>query len=60
MTFVKTKLELEKLKTGEILEVILSSGEPLENVPKSAVEQGYRILGITRVEGNVYRVEIEK
>jgi len=60
MTFVKTKLELEKLKKGEVLEVILSSGEPLENVPKSAVEQGYRVLGITRVEGNVYRVEIEK
>lgn len=32
MTFVKTKIELAKLQAGDILEVLLSEGEPLDNV----------------------------
>jgi TusA-related sulfurtransferase len=60
MTFVKTKLVLETLQPGERLEVILRAGEPLDNVPKSAVEQGYKVLGIAHVEGDFYRVRIEK
>ena len=60
MTFVKTKLELEKLGQGEVLEVLLTSGEPLENVPKSSTEQGYTVLGIEQVEGETYRVMIQK
>ena len=34
MTFVKTKIELSKLKPGDILEVLLAEGEPLDNVPR--------------------------
>ncbi|KKK50931.1 hypothetical protein LCGC14_3120070, partial [marine sediment metagenome] len=32
MTFVKTKLELAKLNEGDILEVLLKEGEPLDSV----------------------------
>jgi TusA-related sulfurtransferase len=60
MTFVKTKLELEKLDPGDRLEVLLKKGEPLENVPKSAAEQGFKVQEITEVEGDIYRVIIEK
>ncbi|MBO4332270.1 MAG: sulfurtransferase TusA family protein [Paludibacteraceae bacterium] len=60
MTFVKTKLELAKLKQGEILEVLLSEGEPLNNVPKSAVEQGFEVLSIEHVEGTTHKVTIKK
>ena len=60
MTFVKTKLELSKLKKGEILEVILKEGEPLDNVPKSAKEQGYKILNIEKINSNIHKVRIEK
>ncbi len=60
MTFVKTKLELEKLQDGDILEVLLSPGEPLENVPKSAKEQGYKILEISKIDDNTYKVKIAK
>ncbi len=47
MTFVKTKIELAKLKQGDTLEVLLTEGEPLENVPKSSEEQGFKVLSIT-------------
>ena len=60
MTFVKTKLELEKLKKGDILEVLLSEGEPLDNVPKSAKEQGFNVKRIFHVSEDVYKVVIQK
>lgn len=44
MTFVKTKIRLEKMKSGEILEVLLQGEEPLKNVPRSAEELGHRII----------------
>ena len=46
MTFVKTKLKLEQLAKGEVLEVRLQGKEPLENVPRSAAEQGDTILSL--------------
>ena len=60
MTFVKAKLELEKLEPGDTLEVILKGEEPLENVPRSAGEQGFSVLDITPAENDVYHVLIEK
>ena len=60
MTFVKTKIALSKLNAGEVLEVILSEGEPLENVPKSSSEQGYKVLEVSHVEGLIHRVLIQK
>lgn len=60
MTFVKTKLQLEKLEEGDRLEVLLSKGEPLDSVPRTASEQGYKVVETVHVEGDVYRVMIEK
>lgn len=60
MTFVKTKLELHKLSPGDLLEILLKKGEPLENVPRSAEEQGHKIVEIVHVENGIYRVLIEK
>jgi len=44
ITFVKTKLRLEKMNSGEILEVTLNEGEPLKNVPLSCIELGHEVL----------------
>lgn len=60
MTFVRTKLKLAQMTPGDTLEVLLSEGEPLENVPRSAREQGYDVRAVEHVEGNTYRVVIEK
>ena len=60
MTVVKTKIELAKLKEGDILEVLLSEGEPLENVPRSATEQGFNVLSVEFVEGTTHKVIIKK
>ena len=60
MTFVKTKLKLAQIADGDILEVLLTDGEPLNNVPRTATEQGYNVLSITHVEGNIHKVTIRK
>src|SRR5882757_4194017 len=46
MTFVRTKLRLERMRPGEILSVRLRGEEPLRNVPKAARDEGHSILGI--------------
>lgn len=60
MTFVKTKLKLAQISKGDILEVLLAEGEPLENVPRSAKEQGFNVLNIEHVEGTTHKVIIQK
>ncbi|MCO5060552.1 MAG: sulfurtransferase TusA family protein [Kiritimatiellae bacterium] len=60
MTFVKTKLELEKLQSGDTLEVLLTAGEPLKNVPKTAAEQGFAVVDQAHVKDNIHRLLIQK
>ena len=60
MTFVKTKIELSKLQPGDTLEVLLSEGEPLDNVPRNAREQGYNVISVEHVEGTTHKVTIQK
>lgn len=59
INFVKTKLKLESMEAGKILEVTLDSGEPIQNVPKSIKEEGHKILEVKR-EGGFFRLKIEK
>lgn len=46
MTFVRTKLRLERMLSGEVLRVRLRGEEPLRNVPRAARDEGHIILGI--------------
>ena len=59
MNFVKTKLELAKLKSGQLLRVFLDDGEPIGNVPRSVAEEGHRIAEQIRVD-DYWSVLIEK
>ena len=62
MTFVRTKLMIEKIDVGEVLEVRLKGKEPLENVPRSARQHGHDVLSITPEEASedVHIVLIKK
>jgi TusA-related sulfurtransferase len=46
MTFVKTRLLIERMTVGEIAEVRLTGEEPLKNVPESVAELGHAILSL--------------
>lgn len=60
MTFVKTKLQLEQLAEGDVLEVLLAEGEPLDRVPKTVVEQGYQVVENVRVGDRIHKIVIKK
>lgn len=59
MTFVKTKLKLETMDRGQVLEVKLREGEPLANLPKSVEQEGHKVLEIYK-EDPFYKILIER
>ena len=65
MTFVRTKLLIEKMETGQILEIRLSGREPLNNVPRNVKDHGHEVLSMEREPGEqheygVHRLMIKK
>ena len=52
MTWVRTKLALERLAPGAVLTVRCSPGEALENVPRSAAAAGHEVS----VDGTTVRI----
>jgi len=60
MTFVKTKLQLEQMDEGDILEILLTAGEPLENVPRTVTDQGFQVLERTELKDGIFKVVIKK
>jgi len=59
MNFVKTKIELASLKTGDLLEVWLDDGQPIQNVPGSVRLEGHDVKSVVQVE-DYWKVLIEK
>ena len=59
MNFVKTKIALTPMQSGQILEILLDEGAPIENVPGSVKNEGHTILSTEKVE-NYWKVLIKK
>ncbi|MDR2343732.1 MAG: sulfurtransferase TusA family protein [Spirochaetaceae bacterium] len=60
VTFVKTKVALEELADGDVLEVRLNGGEPVQNVPRSLKDEGHRVTGIEKLDDGSYRMRVVK
>ncbi len=60
MNLVYAKVELSKLKPGQILEIILDDGAPINNVPGSAEREGHTIREKTKLDDGNWSVLIEK
>lgn len=50
LNFVRAKLKLEEMRTGQILEIILDDGAPARSVPRSIREEGHEILKVDRID----------
>jgi len=59
MNFVKTKIELATLKSGELLEIWLDDGQPIQNVPGSVRNEGHEVVSVIQ-EGVFWKVMIRK
>lgn len=60
VTFVKTKVALEELDDGQILQVHLNDGEPMQNVPRSVKDEGHKILKLTDNGDGTYELYVKK
>jgi sulfite reductase (ferredoxin) len=60
MTLVAVKYGLARIACGDVLDVSLLCGEPLENIPRAVSEQGHKVLEIRQENEKSYRVVIEK
>lgn len=46
ITYVRTKLKLESMAPGAVLEIWLSRDEAVRGVPRSAQEDGHQVLAL--------------
>ncbi len=60
ITFVKTKIALEKLKANQYLNVYIKKGEALDGLPSSLKELGYKINNKIKINDDVFSLEISK
>jgi len=58
-TFVKSKLALEELQSGQVLEIVLDHDPAVENVPRSMEADGHRVLSVKKV-GKSWRILVRK
>jgi TusA-related sulfurtransferase len=59
-TFVKSKLAMEEMRLGEVLEVIVDHEPAVENVPKSMQNEGQRVLTVEKLNGADWRMVFKK
>jgi tRNA 2-thiouridine synthesizing protein A len=60
ITFVKAKVALEELNDGQVLELRLNDGEPIQNVPRSLKDEGHKVADIRHNEDGTYTLTVIK
>ena len=59
-TYVKSKLAIEDLKSGQVLEVIFNHPPAVENVPPSMETEGHKVIEVKKIGEDVWRIIIQK
>ncbi len=59
-TFVKSKLALETLESGQILQVMVDNDESATNVPRSLTNEGNMVLGVEKVNAKDWQITVRK
>lgn len=60
MNFVRTKLKLQQMSAGALLEVWLDAGEPIEQVPDSLRMNGYPIEKNEQQPGGHFILQVRR
>jgi len=59
-TFVKSKLAVEDIEVGEVLEILLDYEEAARSVPKSMEELGQKVLKVEKINDTDWVLLIRK
>ncbi|MBT9316143.1 sulfurtransferase TusA family protein [Leptothoe spongobia] len=60
LNFVRTKLKLQRMPVGELLEVWLDAGEPVEQVPDSLRAEGFLIEGLESNSEGYFVLQVQR
>jgi len=59
-TFVKSKLAIETMEKGQVLEILLDFEEALNSIPNSMRDHGHTVLSIERVSDSEWTIRVRK
>lgn len=59
-TFVKSKLAIEQIKPGQVLEVIVDHLPAIENVPRSMENEGHEVLDVKQISDREWGILVRK
>jgi tRNA 2-thiouridine synthesizing protein A len=59
-TFVKTKLRLEELESGQDLTILMDDSAATANVSKSLHSEGHEILDLKAISGEDWQIIVKK
>jgi len=60
ITFVKVKVAIEELEDGQVIEVKMNEGEPIQNVPRSLKDEGHKVTQVINNNDGTFTVYVEK
>ena len=59
-TFVKSKLAVEDMAIGEVLEILLDNEEASKNIPKSMEDHGQKVLKVEKINDSDWIIQVRK
>ena len=59
-TFVKSKLALEEMESGQVLRVVVDHLPAVNNVPRSFTNEGHEIVEVTQINPTDWSITIKK
>jgi TusA-related sulfurtransferase len=59
-TYVKSKLALEGMEPGQVLQIIVDHKPAVENVPRSMENEGHEVMEVTQINNSAYKIVVRK
>jgi TusA-related sulfurtransferase len=59
-TLVKSKLAVEDIEVGQVLEIVLDWPEASESIPKAMLNYGHSVLKIEKINDTDWVIQIKK
>jgi TusA-related sulfurtransferase len=59
-TFVKSKLIIEEMELGELLEVFVDHTPAVKNVPRSMEMEGQEVVEVSQIKENEWKIVLRK
>ncbi|HDO36623.1 MAG TPA: sulfurtransferase TusA family protein [Nitrospirae bacterium] len=59
-TFVKSKLAIESMDVGEVLEILLDYPEASRSIPKSMEDHGHKVLKVEKINDSDWVIVVRK